>query len=56
VHHQRLGFADAGLNAQLAPRGLERVRAGAVQQRLRLVAMGVEVVLVQAVLRYTDNR
>jgi hypothetical protein len=58
VHHQRLGFADAGLkkkNAQLAQRGLERVRAGAVQQRLRLEAMGGEVVLMQAVLRYTDN-
>ena len=54
MHHQRLGFADAGLNA-LAQRGLERVRAGAVQQRLRLVAMDGEVVLMQAVLCYTGS-
>jgi len=55
VHHQRLGFADAGLKAQLAQRGLERVRAGVVQQRLRLVGKGGEVVLMQTVLRYTEN-
>ena len=54
MHHQRLGFADAGLNA-LAQRGLERVRAGVVQQRLRLVGKGGEVVLMQTVLRYTEN-
>jgi hypothetical protein len=55
VHHQHLGFADAGLEAQLAQRGLEQVRAGVVQQRLRLVAKGGEVVLMQTVLRFMEN-
>jgi len=55
VQQQLLGFADAGLKAQLAQRGLERVRGGVVQQRLRLIGKGREVVLMQTVLRYTEN-